>query len=82
MRGMAFSRHAWERLWDQPRFTIYTGSFQMLAGSLEGPYPDLSRIDREGSLMFIRDGIRVLHGHWLVARKQRAGTLRAGMTRI
>ena len=82
MRGMAFSRHAWERLWDQPRFTIYTGSFQMLAGALEGPFPVFSRREREGSLMFIRDGIRVLHGHWLVDRKREAGTMRVGMTRF
>lgn len=82
MRGMAFFGEEWHRLSEQPEFTIYTGSFQMLAGALEGPFPVFSRREREGHLMFIRDGIRVLHGHWLVARKQRAGTLRAGMTRI
>ena len=82
MRGMAFSRDAWERLWGQPEFNIYTSSFQMLAGALEGPFPVFSRHEREGYLMFIRDGIRVLHDHWLVDRKRKAGTLRVGMTQI
>ena len=32
--------------------------------------------------MSVRDGIRVLHDHWLVDRKRKAGTLRVGMPRI
>ena len=32
--------------------------------------------------MFIRDGIRMLHDHWLEARKREAGVLHAGTTRV
>lgn len=82
MRGMAFFRDDWEQLWGQRKFNIYAGVMQDLAGALEGPYPALSRSEREGYLMFIRDGIRVLHDHWLVDRKREAGTMRVGMTRL
>ena len=63
-------------------FDIYVHSIQMLAGSLYGPFPVLSRSEREGYLMFIRDGIRLLHDHWLEARKREAGTMRVETTRI
>lgn len=82
IRGMVFCRDDWDRLSKQPMFDIYVHSIQMLAGSLYGPFPVFSRSEREGYLMFIRDGIWVLHDHWLVERKQKAGTMRVESKRI
>lgn len=82
MRGTAFFAEAWEQLSEQPRFDIYIHSIQTLAGSLNGPFPLFSRRERESCYMFIRDGIRVLHDHWLAKRKQEAGILRVETTRI
>ena len=82
MWGMSFFKNDWEQLWGQPRFDIYTHSFQTLAGALEGPFPVLSPVDRKCGLMFIRDGIRVLHDHWLEIRKREMGSMRVETTRI
>lgn len=82
MRGMAFFADDWEQLSEQSRFNIYVHSFQTLAGALKGPFPVLTRSDREGCLMFIRDGIRILHDHWLEARKRQAGTMRVEVTQF
>lgn len=82
MWGTTFFAEAWERLSEQPQFDIYVHSIQMLAGALYGPFPVFSHKERESYYMFIRDGIQVLHDHWLVERKQEAGTMRVETTPI